>query len=278
MKLLGKITDSKDLVSKQYVDTHSGVSSVNGKSGAVVLKAADVDAAPIWESAVTYAAGAWVVHNGYLWRNTSGAASTGVEPGTNYNVWNVNYSNRNLLNNSFFTINQRGQTSHSGKGYFVDRWKSSNSAAVFTIEENMITLSNNGSNSFFRQVLENPLSPHVVYTLSFLIKGNAKGYISFNYSQDTTIVGQVAYFNSNYENWSNVFLTLEAPAEQVADMCSIRCDGGYTFQICAAKLEKGAISTIVNDTVHDYGTESIKCITSTADPEDTYANKTLLTT
>lgn len=49
MKYLGKITDSKDLVTKEYVDNRSGVSSVNGETGNVELSASDI-------GAITYAA------------------------------------------------------------------------------------------------------------------------------------------------------------------------------------------------------------------------------
>ena len=44
MRYMGKITDPKDLVTKEYVDNHSGVTSVNNKTGAVTLDAGDVGA------------------------------------------------------------------------------------------------------------------------------------------------------------------------------------------------------------------------------------------
>lgn len=278
MKALGAISNPKDLANKQYVDSRSGVTSVNGQTGNVILKAADVEAAPIWESGVTYAADAWVVYNGYLWRNTSGAASTNVEPGTNYNVWNVNYSNRNLLDNPWFTVNQRGITSLTGKGYFVDRWYSSNSNAMHTVADGIITLGNNGSgNSFCRQFIYEPLIPDKIYTLSFLIKGVAKGYISLNRS-NTDIIGTNMVYNDTFADWTIVSHTLTIPQDELdASISSIRCDNGYSYQIKAAKLELGSVSTLANDTIPDYGTEFVKCVTSTADSADTYANKTLLT-
>lgn len=210
MKALGAITDPKDIANVKYVN----------------------EVYHVWKADATYAADAWVAHNGYLWRNTSGAASTGVEPGTNYNVWNVNYSNRNLLDNPFFTVNQRGVTSFSVGAYGVDRWKLISGSAAVT--ENGIQL-----NGTLRQIIKNAVNKSVT--------ANVKMYSG----------------------------TATVTYDDTTKYCDIVSSGGV---VRAAKLEVGAVNTLANDTVPDYGAESVKCVTSTADPDDTYANKTLLTT
>ena len=218
------------------------------------------DYAPLWKSTLTYAADACCVHNGYLWRNTSGAASTGVEPGTNYNVWNVTYANENLLDNPWFTVNQRGVESIANKGYFVDRWFSSNTNAAHSITDNVITLGNTGAgNSFLRQFFGKPLTPGRTYTLSFVIKGTAKGYISVNRS-DTNIIGGTAAINGTFSNWTVVTKTLTIPNDELdAALCSIRCDSTFSYQIKAAKLELGSVSTLAQDTTPNYQQELAKC-------------------
>ena len=45
--------------------------------------------------------------------------------------------------------------------------------------------------------------------------------------------------------------------------------------IIAVKLELGSISTLDMDISPNYALELIKCSMSTADPNDTYANKTI---
>ena len=46
MKYQGKIQDPKDLVTKEYVDGRSGVTSVNGKSGDVEVSWEDIQNTP----------------------------------------------------------------------------------------------------------------------------------------------------------------------------------------------------------------------------------------
>lgn len=53
---------------------------------------------------------------------------------------------RNLLDNSDFRnpVNQRGQTSYTGNGYSIDRWKSGSSNSALTVNDGYITIT--GSN------------------------------------------------------------------------------------------------------------------------------------
>jgi len=53
---------------------------------------------------------------------------------------------RNLLDNSDFTnpVNQRRQTSYTGAGYTIDRWKLTNANSTLTVDNDGITISANG--------------------------------------------------------------------------------------------------------------------------------------
>lgn len=68
-------------------------------------------------------------------------------------------ANPNLLINPNFAINQRGQTSYTGAGYGVDRWKGYQlNTLVCTPNTNGVTLtaptSSTGTGAFYRQVIE----------------------------------------------------------------------------------------------------------------------------
>lgn len=59
-------------------------------------------------------------------------------------------SNPNLLDNWYFVnpVNQRGQTSYTGVGYGIDRWKVLTDAATLTISNDGITLHRNGGDKW----------------------------------------------------------------------------------------------------------------------------------
>ena len=56
---------------------------------------------------------------------------------------------RNLLDNSDFRnpVNQRGETSHSGKGYFIDRWKNDHIDMTTEIHDGYVSFTNNSASS-----------------------------------------------------------------------------------------------------------------------------------
>ena len=231
MKNSGQVVSPYDAATKEYVDNRSGVTSVNAETGAVTMTAEKTKSVPKWSAHTSYSADGWCVHNGELWHNTSGTSSTGVEPGTDYTVWNVTYSNENLLDNPWFTVNQRGAVTYSVGGYGVDRWKLVSGTAVVT--ENGIQL-----NGTLRQTLDISLENGV---------------------------------NASVKLYSGTAIATYYNATKQFDIVS---SGGI---IRSAKLERGAISTLANDLPPDDSTEFVKCVTSTADPGDAYANKRVLT-
>ena len=257
MKNFGQVAAPLDAATKEYVD----------------------GLAPVWESSVTYAAGDWCQHNGELWHNTSGAPSTGVEPGKNYNVWNVTYSNENLLDNPFFTINQRGLTKYGQAVYFtVDRWKKHTNGTVSVGGD--ITVTQQNGQTWFGQVLDAKLISALrgkTVTASLYaddISGlSTREWVLYSNALKT---GEIGTLKKGYNAFT--FTVRDDAAHGTWDFyVASTGDDGIFLKLSRAKLELGAVSTLYNDTVPDYGAEFVKCVTSTADPDDTYANKTLRT-
>jgi hypothetical protein len=81
-------------------------------------------------------------------------------------------SNPNLLDNPWFTVNQRGQNVYTSEGYTVDRWRLSYGTGATTHQatvnnDNSITIEGKGTKDvYFRQKIENELWSGNDYTVS----------------------------------------------------------------------------------------------------------------
>lgn len=245
------------------------VNSVNGKTGAVVLNADDVNSAPVWQSTVTYAAGVYCIHGGYLWHNTSGAASTGVEPGTNYNVWNVTYSNENMLDNPWFTVNQRGRAIYASEtshyGYTVDRWRKSNPGSTLEVKNGYIEFTASNSWQNFSELFEFDNSyANELCTLSVECASDEstpqRVYCLMKDELDNIIKGWV-FTPSGVKTIYTTLLRMPNNAETITLRFGCTEDGDYgkKTKYYRVKLEKGEVSTLANDTAPNYAEELAKC-------------------
>ena len=172
-------------------------------------------------------------------------------------------TNRNFLDNGWFTINQRGQMNYPSNAYTVDRWSNNVSTAI---ESNTVVKTssgvtvNNGANAVvsFNQKIENPanLSGKAV-TMSAII--------------NNTLYSKTATFSDvRIAVTSDIDFTMS----DTLGLVSIEIAGANTVtSIRAVKLEVGSVSTLANDVAPDDAFELAKCRASTADPSDTYANK-----
>lgn len=63
-------------------------------------------------------------------------------------------SNPNLLDNWYFgnPVNQRGQTSYTGRGYTIDRWMNENDKVVSTLENGLLKLTFSGVSTYMQRV------------------------------------------------------------------------------------------------------------------------------
>lgn len=165
---------------------------------------------------------------------------------------------------------------YTGVGYGIDRWASN--SAVVLISSDGVTIT--GDSVGFRQILNDyKLLSRKTVTLSFLAKERngllVISLISGSFRQDFT---QDGLFISQ----TITLPELTAPLE-----CWVYHDAEGTSTLKAAKLELGDQQTLAHqdadgnwmlNEIPNYWEELLKCIQSTADPSDTFANKTVLHT
>lgn len=189
---------------------------------------------------------------------------------------------KNLLDNWYFgnPVNQRGQSAYTGVVYGVDRWVGRNASTQVTVDSGCIYLNStaSGASGILDQVIENPdflLNKRV--TISAIVGGTLETHtvdMPSSYSPGYIIIGSRVYLGVGSDG-SVIFRFVQA----------------YTWQlqIVAAKLELGSEQTLchnegtaatpvwVLNEVPNYEHELYRCMTSTADSTDTFANKSLAT-
>lgn len=172
-----------------------------------------------------------------------------------------NLSNRNLLDNAWFTVNQKGESSYSTVNtYSLDRWRiNNNSFAVEKIDEGVkLTHPDNNNVCNLCQYIESDrLGSRIgsTVTLSVLTTDNkiysASGIIPAFTSTSNTIVsavlGDTGFYMSLAVRTSNNFVIIGSATANA------------TISIKAIKLELGSISTLAMDTVPNYAEELLKC-------------------
>lgn len=169
-------------------------------------------------------------------------------------------SNPNLLDNPWFTVNQRGFASTSSAvGYTVDRWRVAYNPASNTCEltSNGMVLNSVSQILIFQQRFDEEQFKSVVgkmTTFSVLLsdgtmhKGSAifpqKGDNSNTVVIDNDDLHVYYQYNSNSDNLPSVGIYPKV---------------GKTVTIKAVKLELGSVSTLAQDTAPNYATELLKC-------------------
>ena len=236
---------------RAYIDTVAlnagAVSSVFGRAGDVTAQAGDYTAAQVGARPDS-----WM----------PSAADVGAVDGATGQGSAVRISNRNLLDNGDFRnpVNQRGQTSYTGNGYGIDRWRVStnNSTAAVSVGDGCIDFTSDASGTYinFTSAVEKVQPGN--YTLSFLVDDHTKAQQIYVQGGDSASV-----FDSN-------LLTLPfSVAETSAIAVGIQKKAASsTLKIYAAKLELGSVSTlahqengvwVLNDPLPNYAEELAKC-------------------
>ena len=181
-------------------------------------------------------------------------------------------TNPNLLVNWWWgdgVINSRGVTSGTNFSYGtyrMDRWYTSfgtsANAGSWSLGEDGLTITTTTSAEYFGQRLPFKLTNQVV-TASVLLAGGE-------------IVSGTTTLNSSNKNW-NLTSGLACLMKSY-DEFFVYAGNDQTFTIKAIKLELNSASTLANDTKPDPNAELIKCVTSTVDPNDKYANRVVTAT
>ena len=151
-------------------------------------------------------------------------------------------TNPNLLDNPFFTINQRNATTITS-GYGADRWKCDGGTSLtFSYGQVVIT------SAICRQVLDAQI-PNAVYTASVKL---ADGTIHSGTAIKTNDTDVIEFLSD-----TSVRIVYNASTKGFGiDTANI---GGVTTTILAVKLEVGTVSTLHLDVAPDYTTELLKC-------------------
>lgn len=188
------------------------------------------------------------------------------------------WHNENLLDNWYFVgggsqqgggqfpINQRGQTSYSGNGYGIDRWRSSKDGNV-TINSDGISLSLSEDPAYFSNTYDVNFANRLVgktITVSALVNGNkllcASGVVpTHNPNAEQQVCS--SYLSGN--------TGVRVYFRQKDFIVQFRIDAGDTLDIQAVKLEIGYLSTlarkdesgswVLNDPPPNFQQELAKC-------------------
>lgn len=211
-------------------------------------------------------------------------------------------SNPNLLDNAWFTINSRGQSEYIGSGkYTLDRWFVESSGSTIKLVTDEST-----NETYLSWVTTVAAATHRL--IQYISKDTMQGvigkkvtltcYLKHDTNNNSTwircsLVPKSKYDNSDYKNYYNNFeinpgdqfinytTTFDFTAENNINEDYVLIlwyfSGTRSLQIKTVKLEIGEISTLHMDTAPDIEQERLKCMLSTADQNDTYANKGALT-
>lgn len=186
-----------------------------------------------------------------------------------------------------FPINQRGQTSYSGTGYGIDRWKQTNSNIQQVVQSDCLRM--NGVSAVSGNVIYCyfycPKLPAGTYTLSILVKeatGSGNWYVSsdsstgYSISNVRLIAGLVTItFTATGNETSQSFYLWHQGALAVGDhldLIAVKLELGTEQTLCHNEGTTEAPVWVLNE-IPNYGEQFEKCVTSTADSTDTYANQ-----
>jgi hypothetical protein len=195
---------------------------------------------------------------------------------------------QNLLRNWYFVgggtgrgvfpVNQRGKTSYSGDTSIIDGWTAdSNTSITFGSSGMTVALLSGSSTNIYQRCGTAPLGKAL--TLSVLtstglatISGTMPSTLPSN-NQTVLTVGASTdgyRFRLYLQPAGTMYVEFRAYSSQVWVAAQLELGSEQTL----AHQENGA--WVLND-VPDYEYELYRCITSTADSTDTYANKSLAT-
>lgn len=185
-----------------------------------------------------------------------------------------NFSNPNLLDNPWFTVNQRGKSEYSNNAnqYCVDRWYfvNRNNYSVNVYDDGVIIDATNcDANIDIRQKLElfakdivgKTISSSIKFADGTVIKGTAK-ITQERINSSTQNIFTVNHPTIDPATGRNIIfmrLALEGTEENSRAYVIIQIPKGtISPKIRAVKLEFG-VCTIENDIAPDYATELLKC-------------------
>lgn len=171
--------------------------------------------------------------------------------GEHIDATEVSATHPNLLDNPFFTINQRSFTTQdfgsSGNGYTVDRWKAYRSVVTVKTDGSLDVTPNTGDYGLSQFFDASRLVVGDTYTVSANVGGDIHTW-TFVYSTSAEYSTREADGSRFYRHTGS-------------GICDIWFCGtaNTTYNLRSMKLEKGSVSTLANDAPPDYWAEWAKC-------------------
>lgn len=161
------------------------------------------------------------------------------------------YSNPNLLDNPWFTVNQRGASSYSADWvYTADRWLKGE-CYTLNIGENGISISNlTAAYGYLSQRIPLDFYDYLVGKKCTLSIMKSTGEI-IHVSGTVLNTGTSFWFET-----SEIWFGLVRDSNFATIGLSIK---STSISIKAVKLELGSVSTLANDTAPNYAEELLKC-------------------
>lgn len=150
------------------------------------------------------------------------------------------FTNPNLLDNPWFTVNQRGATSYTANDYGLDRWRSYN-ITDGVISGSMVTFSTGTLYQILDEARLGDLIGETVTGSVMLADGSIHS--------GTIVVTNTIQSFVKYDGIEIAYSGGNKHFEITAN--------GHTIK--AVKLEYGSVSTLVNDRAPDYQDELAKC-------------------
>ena len=171
-------------------------------------------------------------------------------------------SNPNLLDNWYFAnpVNQRGQTSYTGAGYGIDRWKSSNSNLAVNLAGDGIVLSSGSAAGYLAQYFDGGIPIEDSYTISTLVEAIT-----------VTAYFQAVYSDGTYGKAMKLAAGLNVLTVKAAKTISrvlFQVNSGSSVTVNSAKLELGSQQTLAHqdangnwvlNEIPDYGEQLRRC-------------------
>ena len=174
-------------------------------------------------------------------------------------------SNPNLLDNPWFTVNQRGFTSGTMDGkYFVDRWSFPSTDASITFTKNTSGINISGTVSGEKNLMDQKIEYDRLmcsvgddYTLSVKF---SDGTVKYKTDKIKAFTSEWSY-HILFDVDSLRFMFCSNGANPTEMGVWVKCPSATTLNktIRAIKLEKGCVSTLAMDCPPDYATELLKC-------------------
>lgn len=221
-----------------------------------------------WVAGTAYQTMDYVLHKGSTYVCKSNVAGS-TEPQNDSSHWQLLasgsevVSNRNLLDNSWFTVNQREAASYSGSGYTVDRWRAQSSYTNITVKAygGIEIFASAGGEAYLRQMFRIDKKRSLLgktVTFSILVGSTVlkcTGTVPSSVPESETEIASATNTGSRESFDYAIFIRITPTIFYV----QIRQNSTSAVNITAAKLELGSLSTIANDTAPDYAEELLKC-------------------